>query len=38
VVVLAVLMMIAVFTIPHSAFGSEYDYEKQKLGIEELKD
>ena len=31
VVVLAVLMMIAVFTIPHSAFGSEYDYEKQEL-------
>lgn len=31
VVVLAVLVMIAVFTIPHSAFGSEYDYEKQEL-------
>ena len=31
VVVLAVLMMIAVFTIPHSAYGSEYDYEKQEL-------
>lgn len=30
-VVLAVLMMIAVFTIPHSAYGSEYDYEKQEL-------
>ena len=30
-VVLAVLVMIAVFTIPHSAFGSEYDYEKQEL-------
>lgn len=29
---LAVLVMIAVFTIPHSAFGSEYDYEKQELG------
>lgn len=37
VVVLAVLMMIAVFTIPHSAFGSEYDYEKQQLGTEEIK-
>ena len=32
VVCLAVLMMIAVFTIPHSAYGSEYDYEKQQLG------
>ena len=31
VVVLAVLVMIAVFTIPHSAYGSEYDYEKQEL-------
>ena len=31
VVVLAVLMMIAVFTIPHSAYGSEYDYEKQEI-------
>ena len=35
---LAVLVMIAVFTIPHSAFGSEYDYEKQELGTEKLKD
>ena len=34
VVGLAVLVMIAVFTIPHSAFGSEYDYEKQELGTE----
>lgn len=33
-VCLAVLVMIAVFTIPHSAFGSEYDYEKQQLGTE----
>ena len=32
VVVLAVLMMIAVFTIPHSAYGSEYDYSTQQLG------
>jgi hypothetical protein len=31
VVGLAVLVMIAVFTIPHSAFGSEYDYAKQEL-------
>ena len=31
VVVLAVLMMIAVFTIPHSAYGSEYDYTTQQL-------
>ena len=30
---LAVLVMIAVFTIPHSAFGSEYDYEKQELRV-----
>ena len=28
---LAVLLMIAVFTIPHSAFGSEYDYTTQQL-------
>ena len=28
---LAVLVMIAVFTIPHSAFGSEYDYTTQQL-------
>jgi hypothetical protein len=31
VVVLAVLMMITVFTIPHSAYGSEYDYSTQQL-------
>ena len=31
VVCLAVLMMIAVFTIPHSAYGSEYDYTTQQL-------
>ena len=31
---LAVLLMIAVFTIPHSAFGSEYDYTTQQLGTE----
>jgi hypothetical protein len=32
VVCLAVVMMIAVFTIPHSAYGSEYDYNTQQLG------
>ena len=32
VVCLAVLVMIAVFSIPHSAYGSEYDYTTQKLG------
>ena len=31
VVVLAVLMMIAVFSIPHSTYGSEYDYSTQQL-------
>ena len=31
VVCLAVLMMIAVFTIPHSAYGSEYDYTTKQL-------
>jgi hypothetical protein len=31
VVCLAVVMMIAVFTIPHSAYGSEYDYNTQQL-------
>ena len=31
VVCLAILMMIAVFTIPHSAYGSEYDYTTQQL-------
>ncbi len=31
VVGLAVLLMIAIFTIPHSAYGSEYDYTTQKL-------
>jgi len=31
VVILAVLVMIAVFTIPHSAYGSEYDYTTQQL-------
>ena len=31
VVCLAVLMMITVFTIPHSAYGSEYDYTTQQL-------
>ena len=31
VVCLAVLIMITVFTIPHSAYGSEYDYATQQL-------
>jgi hypothetical protein len=31
VVILAVLMMIAIFSIPHSAYGSEYDYTTQKI-------
>ena len=31
IVGLAVLFMIAIFSIPHSAYGSEYDYEKQEL-------
>ena len=32
VVVLAVLFMIVIFSIPHSTFGSEYDYATQQLG------
>ncbi len=32
VVCLAVLVMIAIFTIPHSAYGSEYDYTSKQLG------
>ena len=31
VVCLAVLFMIAIFSIPHSALGSEYDYTTQQL-------
>jgi hypothetical protein len=31
VVCLAVLFMIAIFTVPHSAYGSEYDYTTQQL-------
>ena len=31
VVCLAVLFMIAIFSIPHSAYGSEYDYTTQQL-------
>ena len=38
VVALAVLLMIAIFTIPHSAFGSEYDYTTQQLGTEKIKE
>jgi hypothetical protein len=30
-VALAVLFMIVIFSIPHSAYGSEYDYENQQL-------
>jgi len=37
VVCMAVLFMIVVFTIPHSVFGSEYDYESQQLGTEKMK-
>ena len=38
VVSLAVLFMIAIFSIPHSAYGSEYDYEKQQLSTEKIAD
>ena len=38
VVSLAVLFMIAIFSIPHSAYGSEYDYEKQQLSTEKITD
>ena len=31
VVALAILVMIAIFSIPHSAYGSEYDYTTQQL-------
>ena len=34
VVALAVLFMIAIFSIPHSAYGSEYDYNNQELSTE----
>ena len=34
VVALAVLFMIAIFSIPHSAYGSEYDYTTQQLSTE----
>ncbi len=34
VVGLAVLFMIAIFSIPHSAYGSEYDYSTQQLSTE----
>ena len=37
VVGLAVLLMIAIFSIPHSTFGSEYDYTIQQLGTEKVK-
>ena len=32
VVCLAVLFMIVIFSIPHSTYGSEYDYTTQQLG------
>lgn len=32
VVCLAVLVMIVVFSIPHSSYGSEYDYSTQQIG------
>lgn len=34
VVCLAVLFMIVIFSIPHSAYGSEYDYSTQQLSTE----
>lgn len=34
VVCLAVLFMIVIFSIPHSTYGSEYDYTTQQLGTE----
>ena len=36
VVGLAVLFMIVIFSIPHSAYGSEYDYTTQQLGTEKV--
>ena len=38
VVGLAVLFMVIIFSIPHSAYGSEYDYTTQQLGTETMKD
>lgn len=37
VVSLAVLFMIAIFSIPHSTYGSEYDYSSQQLSTEGMK-
>ena len=34
VVALAVLFMVIIFTIPHSMYGSEYDYSTQQLSTE----
>lgn len=34
VVCLAVLFMVVIFSIPHSLYGSEYDYERQQLSTE----
>jgi hypothetical protein len=38
IVGLAVLFMVIIFSIPHSAYGSEYDYTTQQLGTEKMKD
>lgn len=35
VVALAVLFMVVIFSIPHSMYGSEYDYSTQQLSTEE---
>lgn len=35
VVCLAVLFMVVIFSIPHSLYGSEYDYERQQLSTEQ---
>ena len=32
VTLLAILFMVVVFTIPHSSYGSEYDYSTQQIG------
>ena len=37
VVVFAVLLMILIFTIPHSSYGSEYDYTTQQLSTESIR-
>ena len=37
VVGLAVVFMVVIFSIPHSTYGSEYDYSTQQLGTEKRK-